>query len=302
MSRALIKELNSLTKKEAFEFLRTGDNCKKILRTKGTEIKWFDSPIGVTSFYKPFTTEEGTGKKIFTGERKAITPKEAAPVDAETLNVLVVGNTSMYCDSHSDVLLRNAGKKSIRERKGMIPHLPDHDWSMTAELGEVLDVRYEDRELRELGWTADGTAQAIVMETNLIKAWNERAFEKYRLGRVKQHSIGLRYVNLQLAVNEPEDEYWKDEYKVWKKYIDDIINKEYVEARGYFFAVSEFILLEISGVLFGSNFLTPTLEAGEKGFTDDQPSDEIDTEDQPNEKTEKPVDISAVIQGMKLFN
>lgn len=302
MSRALIKQLNTLNKKEAFDFLRQGDNLKKIMSTKGTEIKFFDSPAGLTSFYKPYTLEEGTGKKLFTGERKAITPKEVAPADAENLNVVICGNTSMYCDSHSDVLLKNAGKKSMRERKGMIPHLPDHDWSMTAELGEVLDVRYEDRELRELGWNADGMAQAIVMETNLIKKWNEKAFEKYRLGRVKQHSIGLRYVNLHLAVNEPDDEYWKDEYKVWKKYIDDIINKEYVESRGYFFAVSEFILLEISGVLFGSNFLTPTLEAGEKEFTGDQPSEHIDTDDQPNKETAEPVDISAVISGMKLFN
>lgn len=300
MSKTLLRELLTLTKSDALSFLKKDNNHKKILAVRQGELKTFDSPVGLTCFYKPEIVGED-GVKRFSDERKAIN-KEAAPADAETLFVSVVCNTSMYCDSHRDVLIKNAGKKSIRERKGMIPHLPDHEWKMTAELGDVQSVRYEERELREIGWNDEGTAQVIVMDTILIKAWNEKAFDKYRLGRVKQHSIGLRYIHLSLAVNEPDDDYWKDEYKIWKKYIDDVINREEVEQYGYFFAVTEFMLLENSGVLFGANPLTPTLFAGEKSFTENQPPDDEGTEDQPNNKTEEPVDISAVIRGMKLFN
>lgn len=296
MSKALELELSGLSGKQAFDFLK--EHSKKLMQYKSKGIKTFDSPAGLTYFYKPAIVDKETGVKSFSGERKAITSKEAAPADAETLRVLAAANTSMFCDSHMDVLVKNAGKKSIRENKGLLRFLHDHNWTLTGEIGDVIDVRYEDHELRELGWPQDGTAQVLVFEADLIKSWNPQVFEKYRLGRVKQHSIGLRYIALQLAVNEPDDEYWKDEYKVWKKYIDDIINKEYVESRGYFYAVTEFALLENSGVVFGSNRLTPTLSTQ---ATDEEP-DEDDEEEKSTLNQPEEIDIAQIVKGMNLFN
>jgi hypothetical protein len=294
MSKVLTEELEQLEKKDLSSFFKK--NLQAIMRHKKKGIKTFDSPVGMPYFYKPFVA----GKVGV--ECKAIKDIEYAPEDAETLWVKLAANTSMYCDSYMDVLLRNAGKKSMRENKDLIRHLPDHDWSVKAEVGKVQDVYYEDRALRELNINMDGSAQVLTMESLLIKKWDEIVFDKYRTGRIKQHSIGIRYINYLFAINEPEDEYWKDEYKVWKKYFDDIINKDYVEQRGYFFAVSEFELLENSAVLFGANRLTPTLETGEKSFTETQPLEQSDTEEQPNNKTEEPVNISALIGEMKLFN
>jgi hypothetical protein len=67
----------------------------------------------------------------------------------------------------------------------------------------------------------------------------------------------MRYIKLDLAVN---DEDYKEEYAEWNKYINEIGNKEEAEELGYFWAVKEAVLIEISAVLMGSNELTPTIE------------------------------------------
>ena len=68
----------------------------------------------------------------------------------------------------------------------------------------------------------------------------------------------MYYVKVELAVNDAEE---IEEYKVWNQYINDIGNKELAEENGYFWAVKEAKLIEISAVLEGSNSLTPTIEA-----------------------------------------
>ena len=66
----------------------------------------------------------------------------------------------------------------------------------------------------------------------------------------------MRYVKLDLAVNDKDS---KEEFAVWNKYFDRIINQEQAEKKGYFWAVQEGQLIEISCVIKGSNILTPTL-------------------------------------------
>lgn len=196
--------------------------------------------------------------------------------DATSCMVKVVANTSMYCDSQMDVLLKDSAKKSIKDRKGMIPHLHDHIHMIEAEVGDVKDIYYEDISLKDLGYNATGTAQVLVFETDVKKSYNEKVFNKYKAGKVKQHSIGLQYVKLELAINDEESE---KEFDFWNKYINDIINKDEVELKGFFWVVSEYKLLENSAVLFGSNPLTPTLEVKS-------------TEDEPPASTQKqPFDI-----------
>jgi hypothetical protein len=149
-----------------------------------------------------------------------------------------------------------------------------------------------------LGVKADGVAQVLTFSTEIIKNYNERIFEKYRTKRIKQHSIGLRYVELLLAINEPEDEYWADEYKIWKKYIDQIINKDIPEETGYFWAVPQYMLLENSCVLFGANALTPTLSTSEKSATEMEPL-EIDT---PNGPAQSEIfDLEKALKDVRFF-
>jgi len=82
-------------------------------------------------------------------------------------------------------------------------------------------------------------------------------FDQYKDGNVKNHSVGMRYVDLQLAINDPD---YKEEFANWNKYIDDIVNREEAEAQGFFWPVKEAKVIEGSAVPLGSNWVTPTLD------------------------------------------
>lgn len=188
---------------------------------------------------------------------KVVKAASTPPADAESVRVKVVGNSALWCDTQLDVLLPDSWKRSIKERKGMMPHLHDHIHEIGAEVGDVRNVYSQDISLTDLGLTKTGTTQALIWETDVKKVYNPMIFEKYRTGKIKQHSIGLQYVKLELAINDPENE---KEYDFWNKYISQVLNPDVPEEIGFFWVVSEIKVLENSAVLFGSNILTPTLE------------------------------------------
>jgi hypothetical protein len=202
----------------------------------------------------------------------------APPADTGVLRVKVVANTALWMDSQRDVLLPDNAKKSIKERKGMIPHLHDHQWTIDAEVGDVVNIYYQDIPLKELGIKKQGTAQCLVFETDIRKSYNEVVYNKYKAGKIKQHSIGLMYVSLELAINDSE---YEKEIDFWNKYIDQIINRDEAEEAGYFWVVAEIKLMENSAVLFGSNFLTPTLETGDETGKSTQAEPPTGTQSEP---------------------
>jgi hypothetical protein len=181
------------------------------------------------------------------------------PEDATSVRVKVVANTALYMDSQLDVLIPDCWKISIKQRKGMIPHLHDHIHEIGAEVGDVADIYSQDISLTDLGINKSGKTQCLIFETDIKKSYNEKVFDKYKAGRIKQHSIGLQYIKMDFAINDEDSE---KEYNFWKKYFDQLINPEVAEERGFFFVIQEIKLLENSAVLFGSNELTPTLSVG----------------------------------------
>jgi len=190
---------------------------------------------------------------------KTFATKANAPVheDIETLRVKVVANTANWIDSHYDMLVPDSAKKSISERKKTIHHLHDHIHRIDAKVGEVVDIILQDLSFSELGIEGEGSTQGIVFITDIKKSYNEKVFLQYKEGRINQHSIGLQYLDLELAINDEESE---KEFDFWNKYFDQIINKEKAEELGFFWVVKEIRLLENSAVLFGSNEITPTLD------------------------------------------
>ena len=87
----------------------------------------------------------------------------------------------------------------------------------------------------------------------------------------------MYYVKIDFAVNDKEH---KAEFKTWNDNIENIGNREKAEELGYFYAVKEAKLVEISAVLQGSNELTPTIEA-----KDIEPLK--DTQNEPLKDTQK---------------
>jgi hypothetical protein len=286
MSRVLLEIDHSLPKSELFKFLK--DNKKALIAQKKATFKRFD---GAPNFYSNFNVIEKDGTTKAVGDT-------VIPEDVDSIMVDVAANTSLWCDTAMDVLLRDSAKKSIRERKGLIPHIHDHLYEVLAEVGDVKNIFYQDVPLKQLGLKQEGTGQVLTFRTEIVKEYNEKIFHKYRLKKIKQHSIGLRYIELLLAINEPDDDYYEDEYKVWKKYFDQIINKEVPEERGFFWAVPQYMLLENSCVLIGANQLTPTLSTSEKQSTNEQPSDD-DTEKGPEDNVV--FDVEEALKTVKFF-
>jgi hypothetical protein len=233
----------SLKGKELLKFLVA--NKQALINEKKSIIKETDAISYIPQFY--------IGKD---GAIKAVTPNEI-PEDTTKLKVKVVANACNFCDSQMDVLIPGSSKRSIKNKKGLIPHLHDHERSVEAHVGDVEDIYLQDIKLNELGLSQSGSTECIIFETLIRKEYNPIVYMHYRNLKINQHSIGLRYITLELAVNDKDSE---KEYDFWKKYIDTVINKEVPEERGYFWVVKEIELMENSAVLFGANILTPTLE------------------------------------------
>lgn len=234
------------TKKELFQHLV--DNKKSLIAQKKSLPIWSE-PV---SF--PVIKVDGEGKVGY-----GVSVKSNAPVteNVDVLRVKVVANTANWIDSHKDMILPGAANKSITERKGIIPFLHDHEHKLDAEIADVIDIYPQQMSLRELGLKMGGTTESIIFIGDVRREYNEKVFEKYKAGRIKQHSIGLQYISLDLAVN---DEDWGKEKDFWDKYYPQVINKDVADQDGYFWVINEYRLIENSAVLFGSNVLTPTLD------------------------------------------
>lgn len=186
---------------------------------------------------------------------------EEAEIDPGVLPVTLIGNTCLWCDSHMDVLAIGAFDQTIKQKGNQIPHLRDHKHDLTGKIGKTKKVYTEMFSVSDFGIESDvKETQSLLMDSDVIKKWDEKVFEMYKDGDVDQHSIGLQYVRIELAV---DDEDFKEEFAVWEKAFPQVINKEKVAKRGYFWWVTEIKLFEISAVLFGSNELTPTLSNGD---------------------------------------
>lgn len=170
----------------------------------------------------------------------------------------IVGNTYGFMDSHDDVHFKGIFSKSIKENGTKVLHLHDHVHELAAKVGTPLEVYEKEVSWADVGLKTGGMTTALLMDTRIEKERNPNIFKDYLNGSINQHSVGMQYVKIDLAVNDPEEE---EEYATWNKYKDEVINIEKAEEQGFFWAVTEAKLIEISCVIAGSNELTPTLES-----------------------------------------
>lgn len=203
---------------------------------------------------------------------KSIGVKETLKDDE--LEADVVANMAGWCDSYMDVLIPNCWDRTIKEKgasnKQLIYHLKNH-WSNTDSIigGNVqMSSKYID--LAQFNIESDlKQGQALIGSSLVKKKYDSKCFHLYSDDEIKQHSIGLRYIQIKLCMNSNEEEY-KYEKENWDEYIKYVINKDKVEGRGYFWAITEIKLLEYSAVLYGANELT-TVQATSKS----EPSKDI---------------------------
>jgi hypothetical protein len=110
---------------------------------------------------------------------------------------------------------------------------------------------------KELGFDFDGQTEALVFDSEIGKTRNPYMFDQYARGYVKNHSVGMMYVKIQMCINSNE-KYYIEEREAWDKYIGEVINRDEAEEKGYFWAVTEAKIIEGSAVPIGSNPATPT--------------------------------------------
>lgn len=268
------------TKKELFDYLVANKKSlidkKKSMMVIGEGLKNAPSFIAVDSNLKKDFASKGISVK-----------QEDLTLSEGVLRVKTVANAHNFIDSHMDVLINDSPKKSIKERKDLLVHLHDHKHTTDAEVGDVVDVLLQDIPVVELGYDGKGVTQCVVFITDIKREYNEKVYNRYKSGKANQHSIGLQYVRLELAINDPNYEKEKD---FFDKYYDQVINKEVADEYGYFWVVLEYKLIENSVVLFGSNMYTPTLEIQEsKGEPDS-----FTQKDTPNKITCRKESLSAL--------
>lgn len=256
------------TKKEEIEYLVK--HQKEIIAMKKAAVKFTDGSIYMTPGPKDNPI------KAF----KALQTSTKNDTDT-TIERTIIGNTYNWMDSHQDVHLNGTFSKSIDERQKAIFHLHDHQQMVTAKVGSPISTYEKLVKWKDLGVDKAGTTTALMMDSQIKQAYNKMVFEQYKADQIDQHSVGMYYVQIAFAANDPD---YKEAHAEWESHIDKIGNKERAEENGYFWAVKEAKLIEISAVLQGSNELTPTVEA--KDIEENEPT-EVTHQNEPPAGTQK---------------
>jgi len=252
-------------KSDLFAFLVK--NQKSLIAQKKAIIKHADA----VSFYPSAVMDKG---------EKAIKLNNPVTNPGEELKVKVVINTTNLMDSHRDVHIPGLWAKSLSENKSIM-HLQEHRMAFDKIISDGADLKAFTQTFswKELGQELDGMTEALVFESTIRKSRNDFMLDQYANGFVKQHSVGMRYIQLGLAINDPNN---GAEFEMWEKYVGEIANREEAEKIGYFWVVKEAKVIEGSAVPLGSNWVTPTLENNQK----QKPSADT-SETEPSKDTQK---------------
>lgn len=237
------------SQKELVAFLVA--NKKELIKQKSA------FPVKSDSNSFPYQVSKSTKKGT---AQKAI--QQVEEVEVGKIDIVAIGNSANWIDSQMDMLLPDCWKKTIKESgpdgKDRIYHLKDHKQNTEGVIGKPNALYSQEYALTDLGLTGYfGSTQCLVMESTVMQSLSDKCFTMYTEKMINQHSIGMQYVKLDLAVNDPN---FPAEFDVWNKYFAQVINKDVATQCGYFWVVYEIKLLEVSAVLWGANELTPCMD------------------------------------------
>jgi len=176
-------------------------------------------------------------------------------------NVKVVINTTNIIDSHLDLHVNSIWKKSLKEVVDLYL-FQEHKYSFDHVISDTVNASAFIMSWKELGYKYEGNTEALIFDAVIDPEDNELMAKKYKQNKVKNHSVGMRYVNIELAMNS-ENRYDSEEKKIWDKYYPIAVNKEVADNYGYFFVVTQAKIVEGSAVPIGSNRATPTISVTE---------------------------------------
>ncbi len=233
----------------------TRDKQEALMLKKGA-LKFSDSPV-LNPILRDLKSDE---------PNKALIERNL-PLDTdEAVYRTIIANTYNYMDSHDDVHLNNVFKKSLEETKKLFL-LHDHKFEVTAQTGNILRAYEQEGRFLYYGYNSPLDTQALLLDVEIERAKNELVYNEYKDHNINQHSVGMYYVKIDLAIDNQDD---KEAYALYRKYLPQIGNADEVEKQGYFFAVQEAKLKETSAVLMGSNPLTGIFDNNKSLKNDDE--------------------------------
>lgn len=168
-------------------------------------------------------------------------------------------NTTNFLDSHDDVHAKTIWNKSAKDQNGKTFFVTDHNLMFDNIISwpQDVEIMLQDMSWKELGQPFEGNTTALIFKTEIKDYANKGYVSALKAGMPIEHSIRMRYIDVELAIDDPNHE---EEYKTWKTYIDEVANRDKAVSQGYFYYIKEAaIAMEGSAVLFGSNSATPTL-------------------------------------------
>lgn len=277
----------------------------KIKEFSNTEdqLKWlFDNRKELTAQRKSIVKEaDSVSFSSFAVDDKGERLKaEDIASDTDKIKVKVVINTTGLFDSHSDVHIPGIWKKSLKETK-IFYLVNQHAFNFNGILSDEVKAYVEEIEWSKLGFNKlEGKTQALIFEAVLDKksAWfdkpeNKTLFNLYKSGKVRNHSVGMRYIKDYFCINSDS---YPDEKDNWDKYYPFVANKEDVDSRNYFWAVTEAKIIEGSAVVRGSNWATPTQSVEEVKNIDEE------ADDVTSKSTNEPSDDTQTEQKEEFIN
>lgn len=245
----MIKIPDNLKGKELFDFLRT--NKKRLIAEK-------------TFKKRDKVCDQVFSESIAKSIKATKAVQEVVELTPGSVPVTLIGNTFNWCDSQMDVLFPSCANKTIKELgpkgKDLIYHLKNHDTDVDDRIGYITDIYEQTIALKDLGLDMVGSTVCLLFDSEVRESLCKSSYNQYLDKKVKQHSIGLRYVKIILCINDSND---AEHFKNWNQYYQFILNKPAVDSVGYFWAVTEIKLYEVSFVLWGANELSGVIEDNE---------------------------------------
>lgn len=176
-------------------------------------------------------------------------------ITGDIIEVKTVINTTNVIDSHMDLHLRGIWNKTVKDNP-YSHHLKQHENKFESVISNRAKSFNDEMNFKDLGVNYDFLMDANINLFLIDRLKDPFMFGKYADGMVTEHSIGMLYVDLDLAYydedSQKEMDFFNDALKL-------AINPEVAEERGYVWLIREAKKREGSAVVFGSNSITPTL-------------------------------------------
>jgi hypothetical protein len=214
--------------------------------------------------------------------------------------IYAVINTTNFYDSHGDVHLDGIWDVSVKDNKGKLYYIINHELEIGKVIAYPQDVEASVQILdwQELGLPYTGSTQALIFKVLLTDASNQAALGAISRKAALQNSVRMAYITMILCVDDQSED-MTEEYANFHKYLPLIANKQDAIDAGYYWAIPQAkIVKEGSACLFGSNEATPILYADPANTSqklNDPSDDSQDDEDTEIEDCTDDLDLSQLL-------